>query len=92
MVRVQSFVAVGIAAAVAVFVRQLAMQMMGPGSQFYQSTSSIQFGSLSGAAWSASIYEAVAVWVPWIIVGGAIIIAAYQEVTRQRVTVRRGRV
>ena len=92
MVRVQSFVAVGIAAAVAVFVRQLAMQMMGPGSQFYQSTSSIQFGSLSGAAWSASIYEAVAVCVPWIIVGGAIIIAAYQEVTRQRVTVRRGRV
>jgi hypothetical protein len=77
--------------AVAIFARRLAIDLLAPGAPLYVLVADIQFGSIDGAQWAEEVYVAVAVYVPWLLVGGSIIVGAYREFLRQNVTQVRAR-
>jgi hypothetical protein len=89
MSRVISFIAIGIVATVAVYVRRLAIDVIGPGTFLFELAASSSIGGVGGEAWATSIYEAVAVWVPWLMVAAAVAGALYSEFRRTNVTAQR---
>jgi len=91
MSRVETFVGIGIVVAVAIFARQMAIELLSPGAPLYLLVEGIQYGTINGTEWAKDIYVAAAVYVPWLIVGGALLIGAYREFLGQNVTQRRAR-
>jgi hypothetical protein len=86
MSRISNLVAIGVVVVVAIFGRRLAAQILGPGTLLYQMGASGEFGS---PAIAKAMFEAFAVWVPWLAIIGVITAAAYREFRRQRVSQQR---
>lgn len=86
MSRAATFAAVAIVIVVAIYSRRMAMQILGPGSQMWLMVADVQFGSINGEEWARQIYHAVVVWVPWLLIGGAIMGALYREFRRANIT------
>jgi len=91
MSRVTTFAAIGVVIIVAVYSRELTMTLLGPGSMMWNLVADVQFGSINGEEWARDMFQAVFVWVPWLLVGAAILGGAYREFTRTNVTQRRVR-
>jgi len=91
MSRVDTFIGIGVVILAAVFSRRLAFELLSPGAPLFKLVAGIQYGSIDGEAWAREMYVNVAVWVPWLLVGGAIIVGAYREFVRQNVTQRSAR-
>jgi hypothetical protein len=86
MGRITNFVAVGVVIIVAVYARRFMIDLLGPGSALWKLVADIQYAGIDGDVWAQSMYEAAAVWVPWLIVGGSIVGALYWEFARTNVT------
>jgi hypothetical protein len=91
MGRVETFVAIGIVIIVAIYARRMAIDIIGPGTPMWDLVAHIQWAGIDGDKWAQDVYEAVTVWVPWLLVAAAILAGLYREFLRQNVTVRRGR-
>jgi hypothetical protein len=87
MSRISNLVAIGVVTVVAIFGRRMAAQIIGPGTAMYQMAADAS--TFGGPELAATMFEAFAVWVPWLSVIGVIAAAIYQEFTRQRVTQQR---
>lgn len=86
MSRVISFVAVGVVTVVAVYVRRLAVDVIGPGTFLFELAASSTIGGAGGEAWATTMYETVTVWVPWLLVAAALLGAVFAEFRRANVT------
>jgi hypothetical protein len=91
MGRVETFIGIGIAVAVAIFARRLAIDLLSPGAPLFLLVENVQYAGIDGDQWAREVYEMVAVYVPWLLVGGSIVIGAYREFLGQNVTQRRAR-
>jgi hypothetical protein len=90
MSRVRTFIGIGLAIMMAVFARRLAFELLAPGAPLYLLIEHVTW-PVDGDQWAREAYVTVSVWVPWLLVGGSLIIGAYREVTRQNVTQVRAR-
>jgi len=91
MGRVETFIGIGLVIIVAVYGRRVAIDIIGPGTPMWQLVADIQWAGIDGDVWAKDVYEAVTVWVPWLLVGCAIVAGLYREFLAQNVTVARGR-
>jgi hypothetical protein len=91
MSRAGTFVALGIIIIAAVYSRQLAMEIIGPGSLMWSLVVDIQYAGINGEEWAEEMYVNITVWVPWLIVGAGIAGAVFREFRRQNVTTARVR-
>jgi len=86
MSRITTFVFIGIVIIVAVYMRRFAIDIIGPGTGLYQLAASSSIGGTGGEEWAEDIYVAATVWVPWLLIGGAILGGLYREFLRANVT------
>jgi hypothetical protein len=86
MSRITTFVAIGIVIVVAVYMRRFAIDVIGPGTPLYELAAASTIGDTGGEAWAQDIYEAATVWVPWLLVGAALLGGLYREFVRANVT------
>lgn len=86
MSRITTFVAIGIVVVVAIYSRRLAIDLLGPGSTMWILVADVQFAGINGEDWAMRVYEAVAVWVPWLLVAAAILGGLFREFAQTNVT------
>lgn len=90
MSRVYTFLAVAMVIVVSIYVQDLAIQLLGPGTQMWENIASITW-PVDGDVWAEEMYTAITVWFIWIIRVGAVAGGIYREFLQQNVTAARAR-
>lgn len=85
MSRLMTMLAIGMVIVVSIWMQDLAMRMLGPGTPMWESVATITW-PVDGEAWVNEMYTAITVWFIWIIRVGAVAIGFYREFLNQNVT------
>lgn len=86
MSRISTFVAIGLVIIVAVYMRRFAIDIIGPGTPLWELAAASSIGSTGGEEWAEDVYIAATVYVPWLLVGAALLGGLYREFVAANVT------